>query len=126
MRRNRFVGPPRERVGAGTFDHPIYAEYRFADAWLGGVDWPSLEELDAAVQMHTAEQGVSAKRLVSQTPDLLADGLHYEQRIAERDQIATREANWHDLFNALIWIRHPAIKRAMNVRHDRIAAPATR
>ena len=43
------------------------------------------------------------ERFEAQTPTLLADGLHYEQRIAERRVIATREGNWHDLFNAMIW-----------------------
>lgn len=56
------------------------------------------------------------EHFVAQTPTLLSDGLHYEQRIAERGDIATREANWHDLFNALVWLRYPAIKRALNAR----------
>jgi hypothetical protein len=47
---------------------------------------------------------------------LLADGLHYERRIAERAEIATREGNWHDLLNALIWRRYPALKSALNAR----------
>ena len=55
-------------------------------------------------------------RFVAQTPALLADGLHYEQRIAERGAIATRERNWHDLLNALVWMRYPAIKQALNRR----------
>jgi hypothetical protein len=55
-------------------------------------------------------------RFVAQTSALLADGLHYEQRIAEQRSIATREANPHDLFNALVWLRHTEIKRAMNAR----------
>ena len=59
---------------------------------------------------------------VAQTPALLADGLHYEQRIAERGEIATREGNWHDLLNALIWLRFPRTeKRAESApgRRDR-------
>ena len=30
--------------------------------------------------------------------------------------IATRECNWHDLLNALVWLRHPRIKQALNRR----------
>jgi hypothetical protein len=55
-------------------------------------------------------------RFVVQSPDLLRDGLHYEQRIAERRQIATRERNWHDLLNALVWLRFPGLKSALNAR----------
>ena len=55
-------------------------------------------------------------RFIVQTPALLADGLHYEQRIAQRGEIATRECNWHDLLNALVWRRFPQLKSALNVR----------
>jgi hypothetical protein len=56
------------------------------------------------------------ERFVAQTPALLDDGLHYEQRIAEHGDIATRESNWHDLFNAMAWLRYPDIKRALNLQ----------
>lgn len=55
-------------------------------------------------------------QFVAQTPQLLRDGLHYEQRIAQRGQIATRTHNWHDLLNALIWLRFPSLKAALNAR----------
>jgi len=55
-------------------------------------------------------------RFAPQTATLLADGLHYEQRIAERGIIATRERVPHDLFNGIMWLRHSALKRAMNSR----------
>src|SRR5215471_14644505 len=57
-----------------------------------------------------------AIRFVAQTDALLADGLHYEERIARDGKVATREGSTHDLFNALIWLSHPALKRAMNAR----------
>ena len=44
----------------------------------------------------------------------LYDGVHYEQRIAERGQLATRHGNWHDLFNALVWKLLPETKSALN------------
>ena len=52
---------------------------------------------------------------VAQTPQLLSDGLHYEQRIA-RGALATREGDAHDFFNALVWLRHPQLKWALNKR----------
>jgi hypothetical protein len=55
-------------------------------------------------------------RFVVQDETLLSDGLHYEERIARHGVIATREANTHDLFNAHVWLRHTALKRAMNAR----------
>ena len=50
------------------------------------------------------------------TPCTLSIARHFEQRIAETGVIATRERNWHDLFNALVWLRHPALKRALNAQ----------
>lgn len=60
--------------------------------------------------------GDAALRFAAQSPALLADGLHYEERIARAGVIATREGNTHDFFNALIWLRHVELKRAMNRR----------
>lgn len=63
-----------------------------------------------------ADDGDGAIRFVAQTQALLADGLHYEERIARDGAVATREGSTHDLFNALVWLRHAALKRAMNAR----------
>lgn len=55
-------------------------------------------------------------RFVAQTPELLADGLHFEERIARLGLIASRANDTHDAFNALMWLKHEALKRAMNSR----------
>ncbi len=80
---------------------------RYADLLRG--EWPSV----AALNAHSRDAAV---RFVAQTPELLDDGLHYEQRILEHGGIATRERNWHDLLNALVWLRYPKLKRALNAR----------
>ncbi len=41
----------------------------------------------------------------------------YEQRIADSGYVATRDASWHDTFNALTWLAFPQSKAAMNHRH---------
>ncbi len=106
----RYHAPPRDAVDPAVFGRlPLAAWHEYA-ALLEGAEWPSIEALNRLIS-----DGV-AQRFVKQTPDLLADGLHYEQRIAERGEIATREGNWHDLLNALVWLRHPALKQALNLR----------
>lgn len=77
-----------------------------------------LERVSAAGmnRLLTRRGGGASLRFVPQSPTLLADGLHYEERIARRGIVATRQNSTHDLFNALIWLRHPALKRAMNAR----------
>ncbi|WP_406846323.1 DUF3025 domain-containing protein [Stenotrophomonas lacuserhaii] len=107
--RRRFVAPPREAVDAACFAHPLFGALAPFSGLLAGAEWPSIETLNAVLPLQD-------KRLGEQDAALLADGRHYEQRIAETGEIATRACNWHDLFNALVWARHPAIKRALNTR----------
>ena len=44
---------------------------------------------------------------------------HYETRIAESGEIATRE-NWHDFFNAMSWLSFPKAKSAISEMHARL------
>lgn len=110
----RFVAPPRSAVDPGVFTRPPLSHWRQFDALLTGRDWPGSATLNGL--RRGATDPVPMPCFVAQTPALLADGLHYEQRIAERGEIATREGNWHDLLNALVWLRYPALKAALNAR----------
>lgn len=111
MAKRRYVAPARGTVAAGVFEHPVFAGLAAQRAWLDGGAWPSLDMLDAALAGTGAPE-----RFVAQDAALLSDGEHYETRIACHRQIATRPDNWHDLLNALVWIGHPALKRALNRR----------
>lgn len=42
----------------------------------------------------------------------------YEQRIYRTGKVATRLGNWHDLFNALVWLRFGKLKAALNALHQ--------
>ena len=106
----RYLAPARETVDPAVFGRlPLAAWVEYADLFAGA-EWPSIEALNAR------RPAAADWYFIEQTPALLADDLHYEQRIAERGQIATRASNWHDLFNALAWLRYPALKRALNAR----------
>jgi hypothetical protein len=120
--RRRFIAPRRDAVDAACFAQPIYDGLGDVQDLMVAPNWPTVASLDARLALPD-------KHLVEQDETLLADGLHYETRIAERGQIATRADNWHDLFNALIWARHPDIKRALNrqqCRHIAAMAPGQR
>lgn len=110
-RRRRFVAPLRGQVAPGCFDHPLLADFRDFEALMRAADWPCIDTLNAQLP-------VQGRQFVIQDDALLDDGLHYEQRIA-RGRIATRARNWHDLFNAMVWARHPAIKQALNAQQCR-------
>lgn len=104
----RYIAPARDAVHPSVFRLAPLADWpEYAD-WLESADWPSIDQLNTRWPRDASE------RFVTQTSELLADGLHYEERIAKRGLVATRDANWHDLFNALIWLRYPDLKRALN------------
>jgi Protein of unknown function (DUF3025) len=109
----RFVAPARESIDPALFTRPPLSQWSQFDALLAGAQWPEIGAINEFV--HNAANPQLPK-FVAQTPELLRDGLHYEQRIAERGQIATRTRNWHDLLNALIWLRFPNLKGALNAR----------
>ena len=56
-------------------------------------------------------------KFVPQAPKscVFEDG--YEPRIFLRGEVQTRERNWHDFFNALVWHRFPKTKRIINRLH---------
>ena len=103
-------------VDTGAFERPQLAEWRGYADLLQPHALPDCALLEVWRKRDVEADGIARPTFAAQTPALLADGLHYEQRIAERGLIATREGNWHDLFNALIWLRHPQLKLALNAR----------
>jgi hypothetical protein len=105
----RFVAPAREAIDSSLFTRPPLSQWSEYGDLLRG-PWPDIAALNSLAR------DANAPRFVSQTPQLLADGLHYEQRILAHGQIATRERNWHDLLNALVWLRFPQLKQALNAR----------
>ncbi|MEP6881316.1 MAG: DUF3025 domain-containing protein [Dokdonella sp.] len=115
----RLVVPSIEAVDRSVFGHLPLSD------WIGGnnmlVDrqrWPRIDELDALRVEAIRIDGIERPRISAQSADLLKDGLHYEERI-RCGQLATRENNWHDLLNALVWLRYPRIKQALNLAQCR-------
>lgn len=126
MARQRFVAPARAAVPRERFAAPIFAGFAHHAGLLDGTDWPAIEALNAALGVATHPHSGAPLRFVEQTNALLADGLHYETRIHDRGEIATRAANWHDLFNALMWLDRRALKAALNLRQAADVAQAGR
>lgn len=119
MSKRRFIAPSRSEVDSRCFEHPVFDGVSAFRPWFTSQAWPTPDDLNAAMP-------IADKRFVLQDQTLLDDGLHYELRIAERDAIATRAQNWHDLFNAAIWCRYPAIKLSCNAQQiAHIAAMGT-
>lgn len=124
MARRRFLAPLRADVPVDRFRQPLFSQLERFRSLFAGDDWPTLVQLNSALLQISSPSPSSSKpdpselprRFVEQSDALLADGLHYETRIHERGEIATRTENWHDLFNALVWLRHGELKLALNAR----------
>ena len=90
--------------------------------------WPSREQLTGL-----ARTGVRpVVNAAGQAIEFCAPGseeqsaARYERRIAEAGAVEHRDASWHDLFNALVWITFPVAKAALNRRHVTELAGETR
>jgi len=80
-------------------------------------EWPSCQQLNQLLPADIVNQQGQPLVLVEQTEQLLSDGLYYEQRIFEQGVVPTRSANWHDFFNALIYLLFPKTKKEINRLH---------
>lgn len=97
---------------------PLFDPVRGVAAALAGCDhWPSLDDYNALLNppIHTA--GGSVLGFVPQAgkPARMED--KYEARIYLQGEVQTRTENWHDLFNALVWLAFPLAKITINARH---------
>ena len=75
---------------------------------------PSLDQFNQRAREQRLVTGSgSALRFVA--PDDSPEG--YEIRAYQRGEIITRPGNWHDAFNADVWLEWPQTKAALNRRH---------
>ena len=86
---------------------------------LSGRGFPSCSELNALLPEGLSSASGQPIRFVASSQ--LDDG-GYEHRIYTTGQVSTRPDSWHDLFNALVWMRYPRIKTAMNKLHHQAGA----
>lgn len=104
---------------------PIASYLRRFDA-LGR--FPSPDELSALYAEHTHDVGLPPLRFVAAPKTKpkrpkkqpIDPSELYEGRILERGEVPTRLDDWHDLFNALAFVRFPRAKRALHARQYRI------
>lgn len=93
--------------------HPVLAD--FADG-----DFPTLH--DCNVQLLARSSPITVQsgmplRFVDQECGKLSFEAQYEPRSYLRGEVQMRADNWHDLFNALVWLTFPKAKAILNARH---------
>lgn len=82
--------------------------------------FPGLEVLNGLVAPSLLSGGGAPIRFVPPGAPASRDfAAQYEVRIFENGEVQTRADNWHDLFNALVWLAFPKTKAALNGHHYR-------
>jgi len=105
-----------------SFDHPAFAPYRDLIDTLGlERARPSLEALNAVAALCGT---VQARGLPLRffAPEGRLSARDYETRILQTGQVPTRADTWHDVLNALVWLRFPRFKAALNAAHGEAIA----
>ncbi|MBT8069587.1 MAG: DUF3025 domain-containing protein [Gammaproteobacteria bacterium] len=95
-------------------DMPYWQDYLPYLEQLAGTGFPGCGQLNGLMKPGLRSHGGHAIRFV---PSEQLDDDGYEHRIYTTGQVSTRKDNWHDLFNALVWMRFPGLKVAMNALH---------
>lgn len=108
---------PQALLGLPCFA-PLYPGLRH----LPNAAFPTLHDCNEMLASHlpaiTVHNGLPV-RCVPQEYGKLSFEAQYEPRCYLKGEVPTRENNWHDLLNALVWFSFPKAKAAINVRHFR-------
>ena len=105
---------------AALLRSPLFAPLHPALAGLGPDGFPTLQDCNAlltASNPHITVQSGMPLRFVPQECGKLSFEAQYEPRCYLTGEVQMRAHNWHDLFNALVWLTFPRTKAAINARH---------
>jgi hypothetical protein len=113
-----------------NFAHPAFAPYRALIDMLGlarGMPSPSPDCLNALNALAAARGTTQAHGLPLRffAPDGRLSARDYETHILQTGQVPTRADTWHDVLNALVWLRFPRFKAALNAAHGEAIAIET-
>jgi hypothetical protein len=107
-----------------NFDHPAFAPYReLIDALdlARGIPASSQDMLGALNALAAARGTTQARGLPLRffAPGGRLSARDYETHILQTGEVPTRADTWHDVLNALVWLRFPRFKSALNAAHGK-------
>jgi len=79
--------------------------------------WPDCELLMSYLENDLHSFSGKPITMSAQDNSLPYPEMSYEERIYHTGIISTREKNWHDFFNAMIWVLFPQTKKLLNYLH---------
>jgi len=74
--------------------------------------WPDIIDYQLIFKKHST--GITP---VPQSENVKTFEDHYEPRVYLKKELQTRTQNWHDFFNAMVWLRFPEAKKTLNQLH---------
>ena len=80
--------------------------------FLNYTDWPGIDDYQHLFKEHQLDlTPVPQSTVISDFED------QYEPRVYLKRELQTRTRNWHDFFNAMIWLKFPQTKSILNNLH---------
>jgi len=98
---------------------PIFATLAHLLKRLPPGRFPGRDELNALVTPALTSGSGAPIRFVPPAPPSKEFCAQYEVRVFETGEVQTRPDDWHDLFNALVWLAFPKTKAVLNGHHYR-------
>jgi Protein of unknown function (DUF3025) len=83
-------------------------------------DWPNFRDITYLIHQSSgriATRSGKSIHFVPQQKSVCGFEEQYEVRIYQKGEVQTRLCNWHDLFNALVWIVFSKTKAELNQLH---------
>jgi len=99
---------------------PLFAPLYPVLSKLEPGDFPSRDDCNVLLAAQHPPVSVwsgAPLRFVAQKRGKIPFEEQYEPRCYLTGEVQTREHNWHDLFNALVWLALPKTKAVLNARH---------
>lgn len=100
-----------------NFGHPAFGPYAsLVDALGLARGLPGLDTLNtcAAARATVQARGLPLRFV---EPGRRLSARDYETHILASGEVPTRADTWHDVLNALVWLRFPSFKSALNLAH---------
>lgn len=109
-----FIPPGVDPAPAALAERRLFAPLAGLLQAFPGPGLPSAAAISALAVQHGLRTAEGLSLDFSAPAD---DGLGYEERIAACGRVEHRPDNWHDFFNALIWLAFPRAKAVLSARH---------
>ena len=117
----KLINSTDEWLPGFFLDQPIFRDISaLASTFSEYVAWPELKDFNHLLSISAGPlQSGNSKNLkfIKQSLKPATLDQSYEIRIHQSGEILTRQNNWHDFFQVMIWCTYPQTKKLINAMH---------